>query len=61
MLSVLNQANYFSLAIDESAANTDVAQMCIYVRYFHGKEFREELLSYSIRGQTTDYESGRVV
>ncbi|KAL1279145.1 hypothetical protein QQF64_025818 [Cirrhinus molitorella] len=39
------QASYFSLAIDESTDNTDVSQMCIYVRYFDGKEFREELLS----------------
>ncbi|KAJ4940785.1 hypothetical protein JOQ06_027077 [Pogonophryne albipinna] len=30
----LSQANYFSLAIDESSDSTDVAQLCVYVRYF---------------------------
>ncbi|XP_042338408.1 SCAN domain-containing protein 3-like [Plectropomus leopardus] len=45
IISDLSQAEYFSLAIDESTDNTDVSQMCVYVRYFDGKEFREELLS----------------
>ncbi|KAJ4945270.1 hypothetical protein JOQ06_013803 [Pogonophryne albipinna] len=30
----LSQANYFSLAIDKSTDSTDVAQLCVYVRYF---------------------------
>lgn len=29
----VSHANYFSLAIDESTDNTDVAQLCVYVRY----------------------------
>ncbi|XP_033987943.1 SCAN domain-containing protein 3-like [Trematomus bernacchii] len=50
----LSQANYFSLAIDESTDSTDVAQLCVYVRYFDGKEFREELLSLiPLEGHTT--------
>ncbi|XP_061569005.1 SCAN domain-containing protein 3-like [Cololabis saira] len=54
ILSGLSQANYFSLAIDESTDNTDVSQMCVYVRYFDGKEFREELLSlFPLEGNTT--------
>ncbi|XP_061597630.1 protein FAM200A-like [Cololabis saira] len=54
IFSGLSQANYFSLAIDESTDNTDVSQMCVYVRYFDGKEFREELLSLiPLEGNTT--------
>ncbi|KAM3860305.1 SCAN domain-containing protein 3-like [Diretmus argenteus] len=54
VISGLSQANYFSLAIDESTDNTDVSQMCVYVRYFDGKEFREELLSLiPLEGKTT--------
>uniref|UniRef100_UPI00358DDDAA SCAN domain-containing protein 3-like n=1 Tax=Myxine glutinosa TaxID=7769 RepID=UPI00358DDDAA len=50
----LSQANYFSLAIDESTDNTDVAQLCVYVRYVDGKVFREELLSLILlEGHTT--------
>uniref|UniRef100_UPI00358F329E general transcription factor II-I repeat domain-containing protein 2A-like n=1 Tax=Myxine glutinosa TaxID=7769 RepID=UPI00358F329E len=50
----LSQANYFSLAIDESTDNTDVAQLCVYVRYVDGKVFREELLSLiPLEGHTT--------
>lgn len=45
IINGLTQANYFSQAIDESADSTDTAQMCVYVRYFDGKEFRELLLS----------------
>uniref|UniRef100_A0A3Q1GNQ4 HAT C-terminal dimerisation domain-containing protein n=1 Tax=Acanthochromis polyacanthus TaxID=80966 RepID=A0A3Q1GNQ4_9TELE len=54
IITDLNQANYFSLAIDESTDNTDVSQMCVYVRYFDGKVFREELLSLiPLEGNTT--------
>ena len=53
-MSGLSQANYFSVAIDESTDNTDISQMCIYVRYFDGKEFREELLALiPLEGNTT--------
>ena len=54
VISDLNQANYFSLAVDESTDNTDVAQMCVFVRYFDGKEFKEDLLAFiPLEGQTT--------
>ena len=38
IMSGLSQANYFSVAIDESTDNTDISQMCIYVRYFEVEE-----------------------
>ncbi|XP_076137839.1 zinc finger BED domain-containing protein 5-like [Alosa pseudoharengus] len=54
IMSGLSQANYFSVAIDESTDNSDMSQMCIYVRYFDGKEFREELLALiPLEGNTT--------
>ncbi|KAK0152133.1 SCAN domain-containing protein 3 [Merluccius polli] len=54
VISDLTQANYFSLAIDESTDNTDVAQMCVFVRYFDGKLFREDLLALiPLEGHTT--------
>ena len=54
VISDLNQANYFSLAVDESTDNTDVAQMCVFVRYFNGKEFKEDLLALiPMEGHTT--------
>ncbi|XP_031424446.1 SCAN domain-containing protein 3-like [Clupea harengus] len=54
VISDLNHAKYFSLAVDESTDNTDVAQMCVFVRYFDGKEFKEDLLAFiPLEGQTT--------
>lgn len=54
ILGGLTRADYFSLAIDESTDNTDVSQMCVYVRYFDEKVFREELLSLiPLEGNTT--------
>ncbi|XP_075998413.1 SCAN domain-containing protein 3-like [Genypterus blacodes] len=50
----VSRANYFSLAIDESTDKTDVAQLCVYVRYYDGKDFKEELLSLiPLEGHTT--------
>ncbi|KAK0137495.1 SCAN domain-containing protein 3 [Merluccius polli] len=49
VISDLTRANYFSLAIDESTDNTDV-----FVRYFDGKLFREDLLALiPLEGHTT--------
>ena len=45
IINGVSHANYFSLAIDESTDNTDVAQLCVYLRYFDGKDFKEKLLS----------------
>nr|XP_023701213.1 SCAN domain-containing protein 3-like [Paramormyrops kingsleyae] len=41
----VKEAKYFSLAIDESTDNTDISQLCVFVRYFDGKDFREEQLA----------------
>ncbi|XP_054863295.1 zinc finger BED domain-containing protein 5-like [Amphiprion ocellaris] len=41
----IKEAKYISLAIDESTDNTDISQLCVFVRYFDGKDFREELLA----------------
>ncbi|XP_059210109.1 SCAN domain-containing protein 3-like [Centropristis striata] len=50
----VSRANYFSVAIDESTDKTDVAQLCVYVRYYDGKDFKEELLSLiPLEGHTT--------
>ena len=50
----LRRANNFSMALDESTDNTDVAQLCVYVRYFDGKVFKEELLALiPLEGHTT--------
>lgn len=39
------QAQFFSLAIDESTDKTDVAPLCIFVNCFDGKEIKKELLA----------------
>ena len=50
----IKEARYPSLAIDESTDNTDISQMCIFVRYFDGKDFKEELLALiPLEGLTT--------
>ncbi len=50
-----SQANYFSIATDKGTDSTDVAQLCIYVRYFDGKDFRKGLLSLiPLEGHTTE-------
>ncbi|KAM8729080.1 protein FAM200A-like [Acanthopagrus schlegelii] len=41
----IKEAKYISLAIDESTDNTDISQLCVFVRFFDGKDFREELLA----------------
>ena len=41
----IKDAKYVFLAIDESTDNTDISQLCIFVRYFNGKDFQEELLA----------------
>ena len=41
----IKEAKYVSLAIDVSTDNTDISQLCIFVRYFNGKDFQEELLA----------------
>ena len=43
-----------SLAVDESTDNSDVAQLFLYVRFFDGECFREDLLGLiPMEGHTT--------
>ena len=41
----IKEANYVTLTFDESTDNTDISQLCVFVRYFDGKDFQEELLT----------------
>uniref|UniRef100_UPI003AB06FCF zinc finger BED domain-containing protein 5-like n=1 Tax=Centroberyx gerrardi TaxID=166262 RepID=UPI003AB06FCF len=45
VLDGVKEAQHISLAIDESTDNTDISQLCVFVRYFDGKDFKEELLA----------------
>jgi len=48
------KADTMSIAVDESTDKTDTAQLCIYVRFFGSKCFREELLGLlPLEGHTT--------
>ena len=54
LLEDLRKAEVMSLAVDESTDQTDTAQLCIYVRFFDGNCFREELLGLlPLEGRTT--------
>ncbi|RXN38167.1 SCAN domain-containing 3-like isoform X2 [Labeo rohita] len=54
LLGDLMKADTMSIAVDESTDKTDTAQLCIYVRFFDGKCFREELLGLlPLEGHTT--------
>lgn len=54
LLDKLRKAEVMSLAVDESTDNSDVAQLCLYVRFFDGECFREELLGLiPLEGRTT--------
>ena len=44
LLADLRLVDHFSLAVDESTDSTDIAQLSLYVRFFDGTCFREELL-----------------
>lgn len=44
LLENLKKADILSIAVDESTDCTDMAQLCIYVRFFDGVCFQEELL-----------------
>lgn len=53
-LDGVKKAQHISLAIDESTDHTDISQLCVFVRYFDGKDFREELLALiPLEGNTT--------
>lgn len=54
LLDDLKKTDVMSIAVDESTDRTDNAQLCIYVRFFDGKCFREELLGLlPLEGHTT--------
>uniref|UniRef100_A0A672YBI2 HAT C-terminal dimerisation domain-containing protein n=1 Tax=Sphaeramia orbicularis TaxID=375764 RepID=A0A672YBI2_9TELE len=54
LLDKLREANVMSLAVDESTDNSDVAQLCLYVRFFDGECFPEDLLGLiPLEGHTT--------
>lgn len=54
LLDKLRKAEVMSLAVDESTDNSDVAQLCLYVRFFDGECFREDLLGLiPMEGHTT--------
>lgn len=44
LLGDLKKVDFMSIAVDESTDKTDIAQLCMYVRFYDGKRFREELL-----------------
>ncbi|CAB1452802.1 unnamed protein product [Pleuronectes platessa] len=53
LLENLRKAEFMSIAVDESTDRTDVAQLCIYVK-FYDLHFREELLGLvPLEGHTT--------
>ncbi|XP_067933087.1 SCAN domain-containing protein 3-like [Watersipora subatra] len=45
LLTHIDQADYFSIAIDESTDIMDVAQLAVFVRFFDGEEMKEALLT----------------
>ncbi|XP_065131907.1 protein FAM200A-like [Paramisgurnus dabryanus] len=54
LLSDIKKAEVMSLAIDSSCDRTDIEQLSVFVRFFDGKVFREELLCLlEIQGRTT--------
>jgi len=53
LINDIKLAQVFALACDESTDKTDIAQLCVYVRFFNGTGFREELLALlPLHGQT---------
>lgn len=54
LLDKLRKAEVVSLAMDELTDNSDIAQLCLYVRFFDGECFREDLLGLiPMEGHTT--------
>lgn len=53
LIEDLKKTNHFSLALDESTDVSDTAQLMIWVRFFNGNSFVEELLALlPLTGQT---------
>ncbi|XP_051783182.1 SCAN domain-containing protein 3-like [Erpetoichthys calabaricus] len=54
LLNQLRKADFISLAVDESTDNLDVAQLCMFVRFFDGHCFKEDILGLiPLEGNTT--------
>lgn len=54
LMENLRKTEFMSVAVDESTDCTDMAQLCIYVRFFDGVQLREELLGLvPLEGHTT--------
>uniref|UniRef100_A0A671WXQ4 DUF4371 domain-containing protein n=1 Tax=Sparus aurata TaxID=8175 RepID=A0A671WXQ4_SPAAU len=54
LLDNLKKTDVMSIAVDESTDCTDMAQLCIYVRFHDGVHFREELVGLiPMEGHTT--------
>ncbi|XP_067943143.1 zinc finger BED domain-containing protein 5-like [Watersipora subatra] len=45
LLTHIDQADYFSIANDESTEIMNVAQLAVFIRFFDGEEMKEELLT----------------
>lgn len=57
LLAELNSSECFSIAIDKSTDVKDMAQLTVFVRFFDGHQFREELLLLvKLDGKTTGEE-----
>ncbi|XP_067943258.1 general transcription factor II-I repeat domain-containing protein 2A-like [Watersipora subatra] len=53
LLTHVDQADYFSIAIDESTNIMDVAQLAVFVRFFDGEEMKELLTLVGLEGEAT--------
>ena len=54
LLARLKEADFMSLAVDESTDNSDTAQLCLFVRFFDGDGFKEDILNLiPLEGHTT--------
>ncbi|XP_054592747.2 SCAN domain-containing protein 3-like [Nothobranchius furzeri] len=54
LLDQLRKADFISLAVDESTDNSDVAQLCMFVRFYDGHGFKEGILGLiPLEGHTT--------
>ncbi|XP_067945157.1 protein FAM200A-like [Watersipora subatra] len=53
LLTHIDQADYFSIAIDESTDIMDVAQLAVFIRFFDGEEMKELLNLVGLEGETT--------
>ncbi|KAJ8886306.1 hypothetical protein PR048_012517 [Dryococelus australis] len=54
LVSEISQSSCFSLDADEATDISDIAQLSVFVQYFNGERFVEELLGLiSLYGRTT--------